>query len=186
MRARIVTASTIITGALCYGLVGLLGYWTYGSNVHANILEGNYPSDNASVAVARIAETIVVAVCIPLQFNPARRCWVSLVQRLARLLHEKYPSCVSAPPDWIDSVGDVRSTPYAVATACLVAVVYAFGMRVTNLGIVFGVFGATGAVATSYWLPGLIYYKICDDIKGLWFAMFGGALSIVCVVALFL
>ena len=120
------------------------------------------------------------------QFNPARRCWVSLVQRLAHLLHEHYPSCVSAPPDWIDSVGDVRSTPYAITTACLVVVIYAVGMRLTNLGIVFGVFGATGAVATSYWLPGLIYYKICQDVKGLYFALFGGALSIVCVVALFL
>ena len=167
------------------GIVGLLGYLTYGNNVASNILVKNYPDDNVAVALARVAESIVVSVCIPLQFHPARKCWINLVQLVSQLCDR--PVQLVDPAD-----GTLQPVAYWMTTLLMVTVIYLTGLFVSDLGIVMTITGSVGAIAITYTLPGVFYWKLFghESARHWWggvvLAIFGGVMTILTLIAIFI
>ena len=132
--------------AFCvYMVLGSAGYYTFGNLVTKNVLV-SYP-ESYVVAVARIAISLVVTACYPLQAHPARKCLTTIVG-VARgaqgtLLEDlKNPNTPEGEKlmRWITSF-------VILFTGCVAIAVH-------DLGLVLSVVGATGSTMISYIVPG--------------------------------
>lgn len=111
----------------------------------------NYPNNSVPVAIARVCMSLVVSVCVPLQFHPARICWMNLLRMLARVAKLEHH---------IDKNKHTQAALYWGVTAVMIVVIYTIAFFVSNLGVVFEVVGATASTSICYILPGLFLWRI--------------------------
>ena len=183
---------TSISGAVglagtSYLILAYSGYFTYGDGVASDVLE-SYPAMSKIVGVARMAISLIVTLCYPLQAHPSRGCITSiLLAACAKRSTPAPPSAVpyqsfgmvnvtasgtargadaavpiASPPT--DDHGGVQPTSNAMhngITACFLAGTIAIALAVDDLGIVLKVVGATGSTTVSYILPGATYIRVC-------------------------
>ena len=131
-----------------YIILGASGYSTFGGLVDHDIL-ASYPSDNGIVAVARLAISLVVSCCYPLQAHPSRACTTSIVR-----------ACGGEDID--DFVLHMAITTVFVLASGSIALV------VTDLGLILSVVGATGSTTVSYILPGACYFILFPERPSRW------------------
>lgn len=183
---------TSISGAVglagtSYLILAYSGYFTYGDGVASDVLE-SYPAMSKIVGVARMAISLIVTLCYPLQAHPSRGCITSiLLAACAKRSTPAPPSAVpyqsfgmvnvtasgtargadaavpiASPPT--DDHGGVQPTSNAMhygITACFLAGTIAIALAIDDLGIVLKVVGATGSTTVSYILPGATYIRVC-------------------------
>lgn len=183
---------TSISGAVglagtSYLILAYSGYFTYGDGVASDVLE-SYPAMSKIVGVARMAISLIVTLCYPLQAHPSRGCITSiLLAACAKRSTPAPPSAVpyqsfgmvnvtasgtargadaavpiASPPT--DGHGGVQPTSNAMhygITACFLAGTIAIALAIDDLGIVLKVVGATGSTTVSYILPGATYIRVC-------------------------
>jgi len=148
-RSRNASVAAIAVGvALCvYILLGSSGYYTFGSKVAKDILV-SYPKANSIVATARLAISLVVTCCYPLQAHPSRASFTSIARKFC---------------------GDVNEDVlhYTITTLFLLCT-GGIAMVVSDLGLVLSVVGATGSTIVSYILPGASYFLLFPERPSRW------------------
>ena len=77
-RALLGMTSAISIAVVAYLVLAFAGYFAYGDEVKSDILT-NYPKRSKLVAAARLAISLVVTLCYPLQAHPSRGCVTSIV-----------------------------------------------------------------------------------------------------------
>ena len=146
-RSRNASVAMIAVGLALgvYMVLGFSGYYTFGSKVAKDILV-SYPKSNVVVSAARLAISLVVTCCYPLQAHPSRVSFTSLVKKLAG---EK-------------AVLDEEVLHWTISSL-FVCATGGIALVVSDLGLVLSVVGATGSTIVSYVLPGLSYYLLFPD-----------------------
>ena len=115
----------------------MLGYATYGDAVLSNVLAG-YPV-NSVVEATRLFFSCLAVFSFPMQLHPARSAALAL--------------CTA----W--GAGPATNARFELVTWLLLGAALAVALKVSDLGIVLGVVGATGSTLVTYVLPGIIYMK---------------------------
>ena len=129
-----------------YILLGSSGYYTFGSFVSKDILV-SYPQANITVAVARLAISLVVTCCYPLQAHPSRAAFSSIVK-----------NCATVDEDVLH---------YSITTLFVVCT-GSIAFMVDDLGMILSIVGATGSTIVSYILPGASYFLLFPDRASRW------------------
>ena len=124
-----------------YCVVAASGYHTYGSKVPSNIIEA-FPLTKF-LAVGRIGLAFNMAFSYPLQCHPCRNS-------LSMLIFGEPAHCLEDGKYYLLTFGILVSS-------------VGITMKVTNLGVVLALVGATGSTTISYILPGLFYAQYFDD-----------------------
>jgi len=139
--------------ALCvYIVLGTAGYLTFGSLVAKDILV-SYPTSSYVVACARLAISLVVTTCYPLQGHPARAALSTLVGALTTKNEDRRKELANPyTPD-----GHKLSL---LLTTLFIAVTGTIACTIHDLGLVLSVVGATGSTIVSYVLPGASYFLL--------------------------
>lgn len=142
---------SIATALFVYATVSICGYSTYGDEVLSNILM-NYPHTPLT-SVTRIFVCLLVAFSYPLLAFPGRQSALNLWRKYD---NDKEPSF------------DVAGFRWIMVTFCFLISTLIIALLVTDLGIILGLVGATGATVVSYILPGLAYYTLHKDEPADW------------------
>jgi len=145
MRGNIVGVNKVIiisvlSSLSVYTLLAYPGMFTFGRDIKDNIVN-NLPKDTVAVTICRVAVTILVAFSYPLQIQPCRKSLTNLISAF-----------------WPRALFSVIFFYSLTLGLCLVTFIVAF--FVSDLGIVFGIVGATGSVTLCYILPGSFYVKL--------------------------
>jgi len=150
-RGRNASVAAIAVGlSLCvYLVLGSSGYYTFGSKVAKDILV-SYPKSNVIVSAARLAISLVVTCCYPLQAHPSRASFSSIVKKLAG----------------DDAVND--DVLHFVITTLFLACTGSIAFVISDLGLVLSVVGATGSTIVSYILPGASYFLLFPERPSRW------------------
>ncbi|KAJ1547367.1 hypothetical protein HK096_003235 [Nowakowskiella sp. JEL0078] len=135
---KISTATAFST----YELIGILGYITFGTSVSSNII-ANYPN-SALISGGQLAIAFLVLLSYPLQVHPARASLDKVVSQ-------------GAP------VSLMSQTKFVTITLFLIVFSYVIAIKVHNLSTVLSIVGATGSTTIGYILPGVFYWRICED-----------------------
>ena len=128
-RSALVCVIAVSVALTVYVFLGGAGYYTFGSLVEHDILS-SYPADNGIVSTARLAISLVVTCCYPLQAHPCRACVTTIVKKVA-------PGLVD---ETLLHVG--ITTVFLIATGSIAFVV-------SDLGLILSVVGATGSTIIS-------------------------------------
>jgi amino acid permease len=88
---NIVIGSSIGGACIIYEVVAVLGYFTFGSKVGANIM-AMYPSTSLFIACGQLAIVILVLFSYPLQVHPCRNCLDKIVDAV---VEKKIPTPTS-------------------------------------------------------------------------------------------
>ena len=140
--------------AFCvYMVLGSAGYYTFGNLVTKNVLV-SYP-ESYVVAVARIAISLVVTACYPLQAHPARKCLTTIVgvargAKGTQLEDLKNPNTPEG-----EKLMRLITSFVILFTGCVAIAVH-------DLGLVLSVVGATGSTMISYIVPGASSYVLLE------------------------
>lgn len=146
-----ITSVSIFAASALYLIVGISGYATYGSEVDPDILV-NYPK-NTLTSIARLAVSLLVAFSYPLQCHPARLSLMALWRQF----------------DSEEDAGDqFYLFRFYLITALFLGLSLVIGIVVTDLGLILGLIGSTGATIICYILPGISYYKLFKDEGPAW------------------
>lgn len=143
-----VSGCAIVTSGSIYLVVAVAGFLTYGTEVESNILI-SYPKTKLTSA-ARVFVSMLVAFSYPILFLPGRSSIMGLWRGF-----DKDP----------DAWHKYNSHRYVIVTVCLLAASLGTALLVEDLGLVFGLVGATGATMISFILPGISYYKMHDTMQ---------------------
>ena len=76
-RALLGMSTAVSIAMVAYLALAMGGYATFGADVKGDVLE-SYPSDSLVVGVARMAISLIVTLCYPLQCHPSRGCLTSI------------------------------------------------------------------------------------------------------------
>ncbi|KAI8813760.1 transmembrane amino acid transporter protein-domain-containing protein [Cladochytrium replicatum] len=125
-----------------YQVVGILGYLTFGAAASSNII-GNYPDSNL-ITAGELAIAFLVLLSYPLQAHPARASIDKVVSRR-----------LAAQP--------MSRFKFIVISLALLICSYIIAIKVKNLSTVLSLVGATGSTTIGYILPGIFYWRICED-----------------------
>eukprot|EP01094_Clydonella_sp_ATCC50884_P008936 TRINITY_DN18477_c0_g1_i1.p1 TRINITY_DN18477_c0_g1~~TRINITY_DN18477_c0_g1_i1.p1 ORF type:complete len:478 (-),score=136.09 TRINITY_DN18477_c0_g1_i1:172-1605(-) len=147
-----VIAFSVSTCTTVYLAVGILGYLTYGEYVTSNIIN-DYP-DDVIVSFGRVAITALVIFSYPLQSFPLRSSLDKMVGELM-VLWQRY---VRGEPDADSFRLNHATLRYVLESLFVCATTYTVAMLFDDLGVVFGLVGATGSTTICYILPGLFYF----------------------------
>ena len=147
-----------MTSLCLYTIVGTCGYLTYGSSVQPDFLR-NYPNTQM-VTLGRICVSLVVAFSYPLQANPSRRSFMSVMEQMYD--KDRADGSWGAPTR-------VKFFRYYGYTLLFLGLTLMGALLVEDLGVVMELMGATGGVLIMFILPGGLYiyhfpYEIC--LKG--------------------
>mmetsp|Transcript_39714 Transcript_39714/g.104885 ORF Transcript_39714/g.104885 Transcript_39714/m.104885 type:complete len:479 (-) Transcript_39714:273-1709(-) len=181
--------SSAVSIAVCaYLVLAIAGYLTYGDAVASDVLE-SYPDDSLLVGVARIAISLIVTLCYPLQAHPSRGCITSIVIGLRAKFYpaptttyasfqtnsavrlngaatdEEEHSILdahhgAATPDDHGGVQPTSNAMHYGISLCFILASVAIALSVDDLGLVLKVVGATGSTTVSYILPGACYLAV--------------------------
>jgi amino acid permease len=88
---NIVIGSSIGGACIIYEVVAVIGYFTFGSKVGANIM-AMYPSTSLFIACGQLAIVILVLFSYPLQVHPCRNCLDKIVDAI---VEKKIPAPTS-------------------------------------------------------------------------------------------
>ena len=169
-----------------YILVGCCGYYTYGSNVKANILN-SYP-DNTLVNVARIGLSFVVIFSFPIQILVSRISATSIWATLERSClgseskKEKTTSAngqKAAKPVDVEAqassdepgmlcrlfTSDVRGL---IITSVLIAPALIVALVTNDVGAIFSLTGAIGGSLVIFIFPGALYFRLFPAPECTW------------------
>lgn len=102
------------------------------------------------VSAARLAISLVVTCCYPLQAHPSRASFSSIVKKLAG----------------DDAVND--DVLHFVITTLFLACTGSIAFVISDLGLVLSVVGATGSTIVSYILPGASYFLLFPERPSRW------------------
>ncbi|KAJ3303091.1 hypothetical protein HDV03_004170 [Kappamyces sp. JEL0829] len=132
---------------MVYQTIGVIGYLTFGKDVSSNII-ALYPTSNI-VTGAQIAIAFLVLFSYPLQCHPCRNS-----------LDKVLPH-----PDGVrPSLGTAMShTRFSLLTMGIMVASYLLAVTVKDLSTVLAFVGATGSTTICYILPGVFYYKLCEN-----------------------
>jgi amino acid permease len=136
-----VFAVSVATASVLYITVAVGGYITYADSVKSDLLI-NYPA-NPLLSCARIMISTVVAFSYPLQCNPSRRCFITLMEDI---FNEGQRS---------DAM--TNRFRYYGFTAAFLTLSLIVGLTVEDLGVVIGLIGATGGTLLMFILPGGLF-----------------------------
>lgn len=149
-RLFFVWSSSVSASSVMYLVVAVCGYYTYGDSIKSDLLL-NYPGTGL-ITTARVMISLVVALSYPLQINPARRSFMSIM----KALYDK--------DDIDDAPVRVLQIRYYGFTLLFLIATLAIGLSVTDLGVVISVIGATGGNTIMFIAPGFLYlYHFADD-----------------------
>lgn len=143
-----ITSSAVLSAGSVYIVVAIAGFLTYGTEVDANILV-SYPKTTLTT-VARICVSLLVSFSYPILFLPGR----TSVMGLWRGFDKDKQAYITN-----------NAFRYSVVTIGLLGGSLATALLVEDLGLIFGLVGATGATIISFILPGISYYKMPDNLK---------------------
>jgi len=77
-RALASVSAAVNMAVAAYLVLAFAGYLTYGDEVKSDVLE-NYPEQSLLVGIARLAVSLIVTLCYPLQAHPSRGCITSIL-----------------------------------------------------------------------------------------------------------
>ena len=143
-----ITSSAVLSAGSVYIVVAIAGFLTYGTEVDANILV-SYPKTTLTT-VARICVSLLVSFSYPILFLPGR----TSVMGLWRGFDKDKQAYITN-----------NAFRYSLVTIGLLGGSLATALLVEDLGLIFGLVGATGATIISFILPGISYYKMPDNLK---------------------
>lgn len=168
----VIVAACGISSVL-FSMVGLAGYWQFGSNVLGNVMM-NYDPELTSTRVGKGALTLMVALSYPLMFHPCRisinnMCyWIRkhgskqnegevgpLLQHSDDSIHEHIHVEVPFP-----------TNDFFIVSLGLTLATYGLALSVTSFELVLSLVGATGSTLICFILPGLFGYKLMETGSG--------------------
>ena len=135
---------SITSAAAIYILFGCSSYSTYGDSIHSDSII-NYPANDVD-AVARIFISFVVAFSYPLQINPGRRAFLTLLQAIFN-------------KDSQPSLFQIRFRFFGT-TFLYLGGTLVLGLLVEDLGLVFSLIGSIGSTMVMFIIPGYCYLSL--------------------------
>lgn len=131
-----------------YQIIGVIGYLTFGENVGPNIIAMYSKYGNTWVLTGlQTSIAFLVLFSYPLQCHPCRNS-----------LDKVIPHLKTVNPNGVMSNGR-----FSILTIAIMISSYLIAVSVSNLATVLAVVGATGSTTICYILPGLFYYKLCEN-----------------------
>lgn len=135
---------TMFSSFLVYFGFGFINYYIFGDQLIDNVLN-NYPDDKLT-DVMKVLYVFVMGFSYPLQINPCRLYFKSLVGLNTRSTRNSLPL-------------------HIVLTAVLVVMTYSLAISGINLGVVYSFIGATASTMICLILPPVFYLKIRPNTK---------------------
>lgn len=173
-RISLVIFTSIFSALVIFWIVALEGYRTYGDNVKGDVLL-NYPL-TPFVTILRICIAGMLTLHYPLQLDPSRKCLSSLIREIRLLWRQKFStpqeeSSVRVPEihltnhdgSPIEQEYQQSDLEFFTLTMIFLLGSVSIAWRVTDLGLVLALVGATGSTSISYILPGLLYLGIATE-----------------------
>ena len=105
----------------------------------------NYPNNALFITILRICLSVALAWSYPLNLDPTRKSVCSLI--------------------FNKDINNITNMQFYMITYIIWFISFIIAIFVTNLGLIFGLCGATAGVILSYILPGLFYYYSFKNIK---------------------
>ena len=150
---RFVNTPMVITASAVFTITALSAYLTFGDNISGNFVL-NYPVTDLPVAAAYLAIAIISTASSPIKIHPSRASLLSLLYfTLSKVTGDN-------PLTWWD--GAFPAVMLYAMTFLNLVVVYALGMILTDLGLVYSVVGAVAATGLMFYLPGFFFYKLFE------------------------
>lgn len=143
-RIRNLFRVSVTSAAGIYILFGCSSYSTYGDSINSDSII-NYPANDVD-AVARIFISFVVALSYPLQINPGRRAFLTLLQAIFNK---------GSQP----SLFQIRFRFFGITTLYLGGTLL-LGTLVSDLGLVFSLIGSIGSTMVMFIIPGYSYLAL--------------------------
>jgi len=191
-----VIGASIGTAAVCYEVLGIIGYLTFGSNVGSNII-AMYPPTSLIIALGRLGIVLLVGLSYPLQCLPCRLCVHLLTKGLLKgnphakpLTGFEAEAGTEQPegegdededsplvPKALDSHGmpadEMSQNKFIIITTAILITGFIIALSVDELEIVLGFVGSTGSTILSFILPGFFYFRLWRKEEGSmkWFAL---------------
>jgi amino acid permease len=172
-RLGLVIFTSILSALFIFWIVAVEGYRTYGSNVKGDVLL-NYPL-TPFVTFLRLSIAAMLTLHYPLQLDPSRKCLSSLIWELKLLWKRKFTrateesvrvpeiSLTNQDGSPIEQQYEQSDLEFFTLTLLFLLGSLSVALRVTDLGVVLALVGATGSTSISYILPALLYLGIATD-----------------------
>ncbi|KAJ3269596.1 hypothetical protein HDV01_001197 [Terramyces sp. JEL0728] len=136
-----VISRSIGTSFLVYQTIGIIGYLTFGALVSSNIISQYPPS--LLITVGQLLIGFLVLFSYPLQCHPCRN------------------SCDKVFPG--SDTNGMSNTRFNMITTGIMISSYLIAISIKDLSTVLSIVGATGSTTICYILPGLFYFKLCQN-----------------------
>ncbi|ORY25153.1 putative transporter [Naematelia encephala] len=208
-RMNTVIFTSIGSACLCYEVLGIIGYITFGSKVGSNII-AMYPASSVFIALGRLGIVLLVGLSYPLQLLPCRECVNTLTSPIKRRHH---PSTTVAGPEQVEpeddddeqdeedplvpkdiddghghaSAAGMSNLRFMIITIGILVSGFIVALSVDELEVVLGFVGSTGSTIISFILPGAFYYTAHRDKENktkwwaLLLAMYGCFVMVFCL-----
>jgi amino acid permease len=160
-RANSVIAMGHLISGTVYTIVGLVVYATYGEAVQSNMLM-SYP-DDMPMAVTRLLYIVVAVVSYPILMNPARVATFGLWHHVTVVFQEVNLPLPAAIVEPAGPEAPPSNLKFFSFTFFLLALSLAIGLFIEDLGIVYGIIGATASTSIVFIIPGLMYMKVFEQ-----------------------
>lgn len=176
--------NAISLACFTYLLVGVTGYFTFGSSLTGNIIT-LYSKTSIGTLIGRLCIVIMVSLSFPLQCHPCRGSVNHVIffisekfktpaEETDSLISEHDESFVSTTP--MEGAHDMQGhdpvvvpltsrTFYSITTVIILAS-YLVAISVTSLERVLAFVGSTGSTSISFILPGLFGYLLINPLEG--------------------
>ena len=193
-RMTTVIGISLGSAALCYEVLGIIGYLTFGSKVGSNII-AMYPATSLVIAIGRVGIVLLVGLSYPLQLLPCRNSVHTLTKGLVKWIQgrtdepatsgfntparngtdERQPlaSGFSNVSGVVKRGGDMTQKKFIVITVGILIAGFFIALTVDELEVVLGFVGSTGSTIISFILPGFFYFRMFRNEAGptKWFAL---------------
>jgi len=167
-RSNLVNLISVGCSAVTYMLVGLIGYFTFGSNVADNII-AMYPDQGLFVCLGKICVIVLTLSSYPVQLYPSRASFISLVQTYVywktkpSTSLDEHSTLIDHESQSPANLWPVTEWRWRIITSTLIIVGVIVAVLVDNLSVVLGFVGAIGGTTVSFILPSLIYLRLFQD-----------------------
>ncbi|KAJ3329892.1 Ubiquitin-conjugating enzyme E2 2 [Blyttiomyces sp. JEL0837] len=141
-RVGTVIKTSISTAFVIYQVIGIIGYLTFGNLVSTNVIE-MYPSSSI-ITGGQFALAVLFLLSYPLQCHPARASLDKVITR--------------------GSSEPMSRMRFVLVTSGLLVGSYVLAIAVKDLSTVLALVGATGSTTICYILPGILYYRLRENI----------------------
>jgi amino acid permease len=147
-RKTIVSGVTSLIVAICYVILAIAGYLTYGNSVDANVLNSN-KDGGAVFDTARLTFSIMLAITYPMLLFPTRTYATWIVDQM-----------IAGKTDLEKKWAKMETARFYILNITFIALPYLISVGVRDLDVVFAYGGSVSGAGIVFLFPSYIFLKL--------------------------